>query len=300
MGDSRTETTSFLLPPGCRFYPSEEQLLCYYLTNKNTNDNEDGNLCGYNLIKELDLYEYEPHDLPERACFAYGYGGRKRHWYCYNRVRVSNGNGKEKKSRRAMNGYWRRSGRVRDVVAVNRGEKVVVGTRKKFVFYLGNSPKTAVRTDWVLYEYELVDHVKTAFVLCRVFVKSRSGNSVTEIGLSSGMAESVSAVRHIGVQHDGSLTSDFVEAKLHDGNLIDGRFVSELDNRVMQGPAPVDSFQFPVGTPPSEQVSTSGLTGDDMSVDARDALPDKIAVLPNTKHFAPVKKIKRLINWMMR
>ncbi|KAK2660260.1 hypothetical protein Ddye_006793 [Dipteronia dyeriana] len=277
MEDSRAKTTSFLLPPGCRFYPSEEQLLCYYLTNKNTTDNEDGNICGYDLIKELDLYDYEPHDLPERACYAYGYGGRKKHWYCYNRVRVSNGNSGEKKSRRAMNGYWRRRGRVRDVVAVNRGEKVVVGTRKDSVFYLGNSPKTAVRTNWVLYEYELVDHVKANFVLCRVFVKSRSGNSVSEIGLSSGMAESVSAVRHIGVQHDGSLTSDFVEAKLHDGNIIDGRFVSQQDNHVMQRPVPVDSFQFPVGTPPSEQ----------------------IAVLLNIRHFAPVKKKKRLINWMM-
>ncbi|KAL5780222.1 hypothetical protein ACOSQ2_010959 [Xanthoceras sorbifolium] len=269
LNDSKSRTTSFLLPPGCRFYPSEEQLLRYYLTNKNTNGNEEGDLRGYNLIKELDLYEHEPYELPEKACYAYGYGGRKRHWYCYSKVRVTNGNGREKKSRGAKNGYWRRRGKVRDVVAVNRGgEKVVVGTRKSFVFYLGNSPKTAVRTDWVMYEYALVDHVKATFVLCRIFVKSRSGNNVSEIGLSAGMEESVSAVRNIGVQHDGSLTSDFVEAKVHDGNIVDGKLVSQLDNCVMPGPVPVASFQFPMGTPPSEQVSTSGLTDGDMFVDA--------------------------------
>nr|UBT01667.1 NAC transcription factor 63 [Litchi chinensis] len=262
--DGNSERTPFLLPPGCRFYPSEEELLRYYLTNKNANanntDDDDG---GYNLIKELDLYDYEPHELPERACYAYGRQGRKRHWFCYSKkARV-----REKSRRRAKNGFWRRRGRVKSIVAVNRGEEVIVGTRKGFVFYLGNSPKTAVRTDWVLYEYQLVDHVKAAFVVCRVFVKSRSGNSVSEIGISSAMEESVSAVRHIGVQHDGSLTSSFLEAELHDDKIIDGRVVSQLDNRVMQGPIPVARFQLPMDTPSGEQVGTSGLTGGDMFVD---------------------------------
>lgn len=96
---------------------------------------------------------------------------------------------------------------------------------------------------------------KAAFVVCRVFVKSRSGNSISEIGISSAMEESVSAVRHIGVQHDGSLTSSFLEAELHDDKIIDGRLVSQLDNRVMQGPIPVARFQLPMDTPSSEQVT---------------------------------------------
>lgn len=46
---------------------------------------------------------------------------------------------------------------------VGRGGKAVLGRRTSFVFYLGNSPNTAVRTDWVLYQYAQVDHVKVLF-----------------------------------------------------------------------------------------------------------------------------------------
>jgi hypothetical protein len=161
MGDPQDpRATSFTLPPGCRFYPSHQQLVCHYLTNKNGNGNSnpriDDSVNGYDLIRELELYNYEPFELPGTACFSYGCGGRKRHWYCYT-VRVA----KERKGRTrrtTTNGYWRRRGTVRDVLG--SGGKVVVGTRTSFVFYLGNSPKTAVRTDWVMYEYALLDNLK--------------------------------------------------------------------------------------------------------------------------------------------
>lgn len=147
MGEGDAKASSYYLPPGCRFYPSEEQLLCYYLSNKNAEQAKSG---GYDLIKELDLYDHDPFNLPDYACYSYGHGGRKRHWYCYT-VRVL-------KDRRAKSGYWKRKGRVRDVVG--RGGKAVLGRRSSFEFYLGNSPKTAVRTDWVLYQYAQLDHLQ--------------------------------------------------------------------------------------------------------------------------------------------
>ncbi|CAK7347519.1 unnamed protein product [Dovyalis caffra] len=244
------KTLSFSLPPGCRFYPSDEQLLRYYLTNKNrTISNDTDDLNGYDLIKELDLYDYEPFDLPENACYAYGYKARKRHWYCYTKKEVS------VLKRKAKGGYWRRSGRVRDVV-MGPGGKVVMGTRTRFVFYLGNSVKSAVRTDWVLYEYALVDHLKASFDLCRVFFKSRGGNSFSENVLSSCAEESVSAVRNIGTQHDGFLTPDIAEAKGHNDYCVNMkndlsrysvRLSRELDDQVRR---------------------TSGLSGGNMFVDA--------------------------------
>lgn len=42
----------------------------------------------------------------------------------------------------------------------NKRGKLVLGTRTSFVFYLGNSLKTAVRTHWLMHEYALDDHVK--------------------------------------------------------------------------------------------------------------------------------------------
>ncbi|XP_059453466.1 NAC transcription factor 29-like [Corylus avellana] len=272
MGDPQDpRATSFSLPPGCRFYPSHQQLVCHYLTNKNSNGNSnpriDDSVNGYDLIRELELYNYEPFELPDTACFSYGCGGRKRHWYCYT-VRVA----KERKGRKrkTMNGYWRRRGTVRDVVG-SRG-KAVVGTRTSFVFYLGNSPKTAVRTDWVMYEYALLDNLKASFVLCRVFAKSHAGNSISDNGLSCCAEESVPAVRHIGIQHDGYLTPDTVEAAMYDDNSVDRNseipkypkpLVSELDNPIMTGPVCVPSFPFPSGLQPREPVSSSALPGSD-------------------------------------
>lgn len=146
-----------LLPPGCRFYPSEEQLLCYYLTNKNAGGtgNKHDNFCGCDLIRELDLFDHDPFQLPDIACFSYGYRGRKRHWYCYT-VRVLKDT--RRKTRKVKSGYWMRQGGVRNVLS--GGRNVLLGTRTTFVFYLGNSPKNASRTNWMLYEYALVDHLK--------------------------------------------------------------------------------------------------------------------------------------------
>lgn len=154
--NDNSKTTSFSLPPGCRFYPSEEQLLCHYLTNKNAYADETGNPFGYDFIKELDLNECQPYELPKKACYAYGRGGRKRHWFFYCKARVRNG----RNSWRAKNGYWIKKERIRKVVKNNSRGKVILGSRASFVFCLGDSLETAVRTDWVMHEYALAHHVK--------------------------------------------------------------------------------------------------------------------------------------------
>ncbi|GMY28704.1 NAC domain-containing protein 71-like [Fagus crenata] len=273
MGDPNDPraTTSFSLPPGCRFFPSQQELLSYYLTNKNLNPNpnpeSDGILNGYDLIRELDLYEYDPFELPDDSRFSYGNGGRKKHHYCYtNSSRVKKESRGKRRTRKTKNGYWKRSGNARDVVGP--GGKVPLGSRTTFVFYLRNSPNTARRTEWFMYEYALVDHLKASFVVCRVFAKSRAGNSISDNGLSSCAEEGVSAVRHIGIQHDEYFTSDTVEAKLHDDNSVDRnseiprypmQLVGELDDPAMTRPISVASLPFRSGMQPMEPVISSGL-----------------------------------------
>ncbi|KAK9270570.1 hypothetical protein L1049_026151 [Liquidambar formosana] len=119
-----------------------------------------------------------------------------------------------------------------------------------------------------MYEYALVDHIKD-FVLCRVFVKSHRGNSISDNVLSSGAEESYSAVRHIGIQHDGAVTPDIGEAKAHDDNSLDGKnetlrfpmtLVSELDDQVTIRPVSAAGCQFPSGIHSNELVRSSGLT----------------------------------------
>ncbi|XP_038897865.1 NAC domain-containing protein 83-like [Benincasa hispida] len=209
--------SSSSLPPGCRFFPSDEQLLRFYLSNKTTATIspsllDNGASAGYNLIKDLNPFDYDPFDLPDFACFSYGSSGRKKHWYYYavsafreNRGRI-----------RMKSGYWRRKGRVREVIG-HRG--VVLGMKRSFVFYLGNSIKNAVKTNWIMYEYALGDHFKASFVLHRVFVSGR-GSSISGNGLSSYGDGSVSAVCHNGNQQDGIHVTNMVDAEACEGDTL--------------------------------------------------------------------------------
>lgn len=47
------------LPTGYRFWPEENELISHYLTNKLL-----GRPLSANIIKDIDLYEYDPHQLP--------------------------------------------------------------------------------------------------------------------------------------------------------------------------------------------------------------------------------------------
>nr|GMD96338.1 NAC domain-containing protein 19-like isoform X1 [Ipomoea batatas] len=229
MGDVNNDTTSFALPPGSGFHPSDEQLVRYYLSPKNDGDRHGA----ANVIKEINLYNFDPFKLPETSCFRFGRGGRRRHWFCFVARAL-----KDRGIRRAGGGYWKRRGRDRVVVDRRLG-KAVVGKRKCFVFYFGDSqsPKTAVKTDWFMYEYELLNHPTPAFVLCRIFSKSHHGNDLSENMVSSCAEESVASVRNIGIQCNGTATSA-TEEKMQDEKNEVLNFpvdtVSKIDNRVSE------------------------------------------------------------------
>ncbi|KAI7744434.1 hypothetical protein M8C21_017314 [Ambrosia artemisiifolia] len=200
------------LPPGCQFFPSEQQLITHYLTLKNTGDHLDPN--SPNLITEIDLYRFDPFNLPDTARFLFGREGKRKHWYCFVPMpRVKRGRGEK---RPAGCGFWRRSGSVKDIVG-SGVQGVVVGTRKTFVFYFGETCKTAVRTKWVLYEYSLVDQkmAEASYVLCRVFAKSHHRCN-TSNDKRKPLNETVKTVSHIGIQCDEKVNSlafegDFLE-----------------------------------------------------------------------------------------
>ncbi|KAL9330603.1 hypothetical protein ACSQ67_000213 [Phaseolus vulgaris] len=176
------------LPPGYRFYPSEE---------------------------ELNLYDHDPFELPDAACFPYGYRGRKKHWFCYTVKETKRG------TRKVKSGFWLRKGRVREIRDNGGIENAVLGTRSRFVFYVGNSLKNATRTDWILYEYALVDQILASLVLCRVVNKLHHKNSPSEIGRSCCAEESAAvAVRHVGVQHDGCVGGDVDEVQVRDDGFV--------------------------------------------------------------------------------
>uniref|UniRef100_A0A7N0UWW5 NAC domain-containing protein n=1 Tax=Kalanchoe fedtschenkoi TaxID=63787 RepID=A0A7N0UWW5_KALFE len=163
MADPKNPAQRAPLPPGCRFFPTEQQLLRHYLRGKNSVSDDHSNV---NMIGEFDVLGHDPFELVEIGCFEYGIGGRRRHWYCYS-PRVER---KRTRMRRTRGGYWKRKGKVRDVVGEGG---VVTGKRTEYVFMLGEfGAKSGLLTDWVVYEYALIEEDKD-FVLCRAFEKSR-------------------------------------------------------------------------------------------------------------------------------
>lgn len=51
-------------PPGFRFYPTEEELVSFYLPHKLDGTRKDVNRVMDRIIPVLDIYEFNPWDLP--------------------------------------------------------------------------------------------------------------------------------------------------------------------------------------------------------------------------------------------
>ncbi|GER52751.1 protein recA [Striga asiatica] len=152
------------LPPGFRFHPRDEELVCDYLMKRVTGRPT------HPFLIHLDLHNCEPWDLPDIACV----GGKE--WYFYTQRDRKYATGL-RTNRATKSGYWKATGKDRPVT--HKGKRV--GMRKTLVFYAGRAPKGS-KTEWVMHEYRLegthygpglkaVCPVKEDWVLCKVFFK---------------------------------------------------------------------------------------------------------------------------------
>nr|AXU39988.1 NAC protein [Lilium pumilum] len=162
------------LPPGFRFHPRDEELVCDYLAKKVAGDvNGSGGFYGCPMLIDVDLNKCEPWDLPEMACV----GGKD--WYFFNLRDRKYATG-QRTNRATMSGYWKATGKDRPVS--RKGS--LVGMRKTLVFYQGRAPKGR-KTDWVMHEFRMEGpseqpkqiSFKEDWVLCRVFYKSKATTS---------------------------------------------------------------------------------------------------------------------------
>lgn len=106
--------------------------------------------------------------------------------------------------------------------------------------------------------------MQASLVLCLVVNKPRHKKSASKIGLSSRAEESIPAVRHISIQHDGSVTSDGIEAEVGDEGSVNGRndIVNQLrcadgkdDHQVITSPVSDATVQGHLGPQGSHQVT---------------------------------------------
>ncbi|KAK7317798.1 hypothetical protein RJT34_02336 [Clitoria ternatea] len=158
------------LPPGFRFYPTDEELLVQYLCRKVA-----GHHFSLPIIAEVDLYKFDPWVLPGKAVFG------EKEWYFFSPRDRKYPNG-SRPNRVAGSGYWKATGT--DKIITTEGRKV--GIKKALVFYIGKAPKGS-KTNWIMHEYRLLDssrknNIGTSklddWVLCRIYKKHSSSQKV--------------------------------------------------------------------------------------------------------------------------
>ncbi|XP_020111089.1 NAC transcription factor 32-like [Ananas comosus] len=152
-----------ILPPGFRFHPTDEELVMHYLCRKCA-----GSPIFAPIIADVDLYKYDPWDLPGMA--KYG----EKEWYFFSPRDRKYPNG-SRPNRAAGTGYWKATG---------ADKPVGTAIKKALVFYAGKAPK-GEKTNWIMHEYRLAHVDRSArkkdystntlrlddWVLCRLYNK---------------------------------------------------------------------------------------------------------------------------------
>ncbi|KAJ1690018.1 hypothetical protein LUZ63_014173 [Rhynchospora breviuscula] len=170
------------LPPGFRFHPRDDELICEYLALKvGRKDGKSVLMPGLSeAMVDVDLNKCEPWELPDSACV----GGKEWYFFSIKDRKYATG---QRTNRATESGYWKATGKDRRVCR----KGVLVGMRKTLVFYKGRAPK-GKKTEWVMHEYRIEAKddstqltCKEDWVLCRVFSKDRSGANTKPKALAS-------------------------------------------------------------------------------------------------------------------
>ncbi|KAL5789132.1 hypothetical protein ACOSQ2_004020 [Xanthoceras sorbifolium] len=150
-----------MVMPGFRFHPTEEELVEFYLRRK-----VEGKRFNVELITFLDLYRYDPWELPALAAIG------EKEWFFYVPRDRKYRNG-DRPNRVTTSGYWKATGADRMIRSENSRS---IGLKKTLVFYSGKAPK-GIRTSWIMNEYRLPHHEteryqKAEISLCRVYKRA--------------------------------------------------------------------------------------------------------------------------------
>nr|CBV65834.1 NACa protein [Cabomba aquatica] len=163
-----------ILPPGFRFHPTDEELVTCYLVKKVLDKNFTGR-----VITEVDLNKCEPWNLPEKARVG------EKEWYFFS-LRDRKYPTGLRTNRATESGYWKATGKDREIFHSVDSDQQLVGMRKTLVFYRGRAPK-GEKSNWIMHEYRLegkmsYQHLcktnRDEWVICRVYQKSSSSSCV--------------------------------------------------------------------------------------------------------------------------
>ncbi|XP_015089632.1 NAC transcription factor 56 [Solanum pennellii] len=174
------------LPPGFRFHPTDEELVVHYLKKRVA-----GTPIPVDIIGEIDLYKFDPWELPAKAIFG------EQEWFFFSPRDRKYPNG-ARPNRAATSGYWKATGTDKPVFTSGGTQKV--GVKKALVFYGGKPPK-GVKTNWIMHEYRVVENKTNNkplgcdnivankkgslrlddWVLCRIYKKNNTQRSIDDL-----------------------------------------------------------------------------------------------------------------------
>ncbi|KAK8683339.1 hypothetical protein V6N13_039403 [Hibiscus sabdariffa] len=154
---------------GFRFFPTEEELVSFYLRNQL--DGIRGDIM-HLVIPVLNIYDVEPWDLPKLAgelC-----KGDAEQWFYFTPAQEKEARG-GRPNRTTSSGYWKAAGSPGYVYS---SDDRVIGMKKTMVFYKGKAP-CGRKTKWKMIEYRSIDpsqsfKLRHEFSLCRVYAVSGS------------------------------------------------------------------------------------------------------------------------------
>ncbi|XP_010271600.1 PREDICTED: NAC domain-containing protein 90-like [Nelumbo nucifera] len=160
------------LPPGYRFYPTEEELILFYLNNKLGGSRQDLE----RVIPVVDIYELDPWQLPKISGALCN--GDPEQWFFFTPRQEREARG-GRPNRTTNSGYWKATGSPGYVYSSSNR---IIGVKKTMVFYNGKAP-TGEKTKWKMNEYRAIQGEATSsgsaspllrheFSLCRVYVRS--------------------------------------------------------------------------------------------------------------------------------
>ncbi|KAG5001838.1 hypothetical protein JHK87_022910 [Glycine soja] len=161
--------------PGFRFHPTDEELVGFYLKRKIQQ-----RPLSIELIKQLDIYKYDPWDLPKMATT----GEKEWYFYCPRDRKYRNS---ARPNRVTGAGFWKATGTDRPIYS-SEGSKCI-GLKKSLVFYKGRAAK-GIKTDWMMHEFRLpsLTHppsslkkfmdktipANESWAICRIFKKTNA------------------------------------------------------------------------------------------------------------------------------
>ncbi|CAF2101853.1 hypothetical protein HID58_019635 [Brassica napus] len=159
--EQEEEEEQVLKLPGFRFHPTDEELVGFYLSQKvllkkSSKIDE--------IINQIDIYKFDPWDLPHVAYVTYGLATDQRcvwlegsrhtekesYFFCKRGRKYRNS---IRPNRVTGSGFWKATG-IDKPIYLDGSSKAVIGLKKTLVYYIGSAGKGS-KTDWMMHEFRL-------------------------------------------------------------------------------------------------------------------------------------------------